>query len=330
MADINSDPDHPVIATRSFGTEPQAVARHVRAWVEGLQAGGVAACAKHFPGHGDTAIDSHRAMPVIDRSRAELTDRELVPFEAAIGADVAAVMTSHILLPQLDPAGPATMSAPILTGLLRAEMAYPGLIITDALDMAGAGGAGEMAPAAVGALRAGADLLCLGTDNTAAQIEEVVAAVLTALEDGTLPESRRPRRLGPVPPGAGRRLGRAHRGTGPRDTSAARPAPRRGGAGQPSPAHRPPGHRGPARAPPGHSRSGHGLAQARSGARGPGHLRGRARGQRGTARDSGPPAAGDEDLTRHRGPHGRARGGAGPRHRAGNAQASATLVTTWG
>lgn len=197
MADINSDPDHPVIATRSFGTEPQAVARHVRAWVEGLQAGGVAACAKHFPGHGDTAIDSHRAMPVIDRSRAELTDRELVPFEAAIGADVAAVMTSHILLPQLDPAGPATMSAPILTGLLRAEMAYPGLIITDALDMAGAGGAGEMAPAAVGGLRAGADLLCLGTDNTAAQIEEVVAAVLTASRTARCPSHAGPGDWGP-------------------------------------------------------------------------------------------------------------------------------------
>lgn len=205
VADINSDPDNPVIATRSFGTEPQAVARHVRAWVEGLQAGGVAACAKHFPGHGDTSIDSHRAMPVIDRSPAELTDRELVPFAAAIGADVAAVMTSHILLPRLDRDGPATMSAPILTGLLRSQMAHSGLIITDALDMAGAGGAQGMAPAAVGALRAGADLLCLGTDNTPAQVEEIVAAVLTAVEDGTLPESRLREAAE-----RGRRLARAH------------------------------------------------------------------------------------------------------------------------
>ena len=132
----------------------------------GLQSTGVAASAKHFPGHGDTAQDSHLSLPVIDRSVDELRNRELVPFAAAIEAGSRMVMTSHILLPQLDAENPATMSRDILIGLLREELGFAGVIVSDALDMAGASAGRGVPDAAVRALAAGCDLLCLGTDNT--------------------------------------------------------------------------------------------------------------------------------------------------------------------
>ena len=147
--DINSNPDNPVIGVRSFGDRADQVARHGAAWIRGLLSTGVAATAKHFPGHGDTALDSHHALPIIDRSPSELEQRELVPFAAAIEARVRAVMTSHILLPQLDAEQPATLSNPILGGLLRTELGFDGVIVSDALDMAGVqtrGGIGETAP----------------------------------------------------------------------------------------------------------------------------------------------------------------------------------------
>ena len=136
--DINSNPDNPVIGTRSFGVDAERVAAHSAAWTTGLQATGVAASAKHFPGHGDTAQDSHLSLPVIDRSLEELRSRELRPFAAAIAAGTRLVMTSHILLPQLDAENPATMSRDILIGLLREELGFSGVIVSDALDMAGA------------------------------------------------------------------------------------------------------------------------------------------------------------------------------------------------
>ncbi len=118
-ADVNTNADNPVIGTRSFGDDAALVARHTAAWVRGLQSTGIAACAKHFPGHGDTAVDSHLGLPVVDVPLATLEARELLPFVAAIEAGVATIMTSHIVLPPLDPAAPATMSRAILTGLLR-------------------------------------------------------------------------------------------------------------------------------------------------------------------------------------------------------------------
>ncbi len=184
--DINSRADNPIIGVRSFGGEAEAVAAHGAAWIEGLQSTGVAAGAKHFPGHGDTATDSHFALPVIDRSLAELRERELVPFVAAIGAGVQVVMTSHILLPQLDPDQPATMSRTIVTGLLRDELGFTGVIVTDALDMAGASGLRGMPDAAVRSLAAGCDLLCLGTGNTDAEITAIVSAVDGAVAAGAL------------------------------------------------------------------------------------------------------------------------------------------------
>jgi beta-N-acetylhexosaminidase len=164
--DVNSRSDNPVIGVRSFSGEAEQVARHGRAWVSGLQSTGVAATAKHFPGHGDTAEDSHVWLPVVNRSLDQLHRRELLPFAAAIEAGCRVIMTSHILVPQLDRNHPATMSRVVLHDLLRGELGFSGVIVSDALDMAGASGSLGMAGAAVAALRAGCDLLCLGTENT--------------------------------------------------------------------------------------------------------------------------------------------------------------------
>jgi beta-N-acetylhexosaminidase len=188
--DVNSRSDNPVIGVRSFSSDAERVARHGRAWVEGLQSTGVAASAKHFPGHGDTAQDSHVSLPVVDRSLGELHKRELLPFVAAIEAGCRVVMTSHILVQQLDRNHPATMSRFLLHDLLRGELGFSGLIVSDALDMAGASGSLGMAGAAVAALRAGCDLLCLGTDNTDTQLADIERAVGSAVADGTLGANR--------------------------------------------------------------------------------------------------------------------------------------------
>lgn len=189
-ADVNSHPDNPVIGVRSFGADPAAVALHVAAWTQGLQSIGIAACVKHFPGHGDTFQDSHVALPVVSADRETLSARELVPFRAAIAAGARTVMTSHIMFPALDPEHPATFSRRILTGLLREQLGFEGVIVTDALDMVGASGDRGIPAAAVAALVAGADLLCIGTRNTDAQIGEIAAAIDAAVADGTLPVER--------------------------------------------------------------------------------------------------------------------------------------------
>jgi beta-N-acetylhexosaminidase len=189
VADVNTNPANPVIGTRSFGADPDRAAAHVVAWVEGLQATGVAACAKHFPGHGDTAQDSHLALPVVDAPLAVLERRELVPFAAAARAGVAAVMTSHIVVPALDPTLPATLSAPVL-GLLRDGLGFGGVIVSDALDMAGASAGRGIPEAAVLSLAAGADLLCIGADKDVALVREIRAAIVAAVGAGRLAESR--------------------------------------------------------------------------------------------------------------------------------------------
>lgn len=188
--DVNSRPDNPVIGVRSFGSDAAMVARHGRAWVAGLQSTGVAASAKHFPGHGDTAQDSHVSLPVVNRSLAELRERELLPFAAAIEAECRVIMTSHILLPRLDSNHPATMSRVVLHDLLRGELGFSGVVVSDALDMAGASGSSGMAGAAVGALQAGCDLLCLGTENTDGQLTDIERAVKSAVAEGTLSSER--------------------------------------------------------------------------------------------------------------------------------------------
>lgn len=189
VADVNSNPDNPAIGTRSFGADAELVGRHVAAWVEGLQARGVAACVKHFPGHGDTAQDSHLALPVVDAPLGVLADRELVPFAAAVAAGAAAVMTSHILLPAIDSELPATLSPRVLA-LLRERLGFDGAVVSDALDMAGASAGRGIPEAAVHALVAGCDLLCVGPLEDEPMIRRIQAAVVDAVRGGRIPAER--------------------------------------------------------------------------------------------------------------------------------------------
>lgn len=186
VVDINSAPDNPVIGVRSFGATAPLVARHAVAWVRGLRDAGVAACAKHFPGHGDTTTDSHLALPRVDATREVLDARELEPFRAVVQAGIPAVMTSHIVVPALDPERPATFSPAVLRGELRGRLGFRGVIVTDALDMAGASGDIGIPEAAVRALAAGADLLCLGPNTGSDLLERVVATIEDAVAQGRI------------------------------------------------------------------------------------------------------------------------------------------------
>ncbi|MFJ4923580.1 glycoside hydrolase family 3 protein [Streptomyces sp. NPDC088725] len=190
-ADVNSDPANPVIGVRSFGAGPDLVARHTAAYVEGLQSAGVAACTKHFPGHGDTSVDSHLLMPRIDVDLDTVHARELLPFRAAIAAGSKSVMSAHILLPALDPDHPATLSPRILTGLLRGELGFDGLIVTDGMEMRAIASTYGIERGSVLALAAGADAICVGGGLAD---EEIVLrlrdALVTAVRTGELPEER--------------------------------------------------------------------------------------------------------------------------------------------
>jgi beta-N-acetylhexosaminidase len=190
-ADVNSNPANPVIGVRSFGADPALVARHTAAWVRGLQAGGVAACAKHFPGHGDTRVDSHHDLPRITADRARLDACELAPFRAAVAAGAQAVMTGHLLVPALDPELPATLSYRILSGLLRDELGFSGAVVTDAVEMRAVADRYGFAGAAVRALAAGADAICVGGERADEQaVRELRDAIVAAVVSGELPEER--------------------------------------------------------------------------------------------------------------------------------------------
>ncbi|WP_328366463.1 glycoside hydrolase family 3 N-terminal domain-containing protein [Micromonospora zamorensis] len=189
--DVNTADDNPVIGTRSFGADPVRVAAHSAAAVTGLQAAGVAACAKHFPGHGATVTDSHHELPTVDAPLALLRQRDLPPFAAVVAAGARAVMTAHIRVPALTGTDPATFSRAVLVDLLRAEYGFTGTVITDALEMKGAAvAAGGVGPAAVRALAAGADLLCIGAKVDAQLVERVAAEIVDALTDGRLATAR--------------------------------------------------------------------------------------------------------------------------------------------
>ncbi len=189
-ADVNSADENPVIGVRSFGADADHVARHTVAWVEGLQQAGVAACAKHFPGHGDTTSDSHLALPRVSASAQTLAGRELEPFRAAAAAGVASIMTSHIVVDALDPDNPATFSKIVLQDVLRGQLGFDGAVVTDALDMVGASGEIGIPAAAVRALTAGADLLCIGSETTAEEYQAVLDGVVDAVANGTLALTR--------------------------------------------------------------------------------------------------------------------------------------------
>lgn len=177
VVDVNNNPANPVINTRSFGEDPRRVARLSAAFVRGAQDGGQLATAKHFPGHGDTDVDSHNALPVVSASMARLESTELVPFKAAIEAGASMVMTAHIALPAIDATGvPATLSPKIITGLLRDSLHFRGVAITDAMTMEGIGKGYTTEESSVLAVKAGADILLKPSDPTRA-IDGVVAAV---------------------------------------------------------------------------------------------------------------------------------------------------------
>ena len=189
--DVNTADDNPVIGTRSFGADPARVAAHSAAAVTGLQAAGVAACAKHFPGHGATVADSHHELPTVDVPLDVLRRRDLPPFAAVVAAGARAVMTAHIRVPALTGDRPATFSRAVLVDLLRTEYGFTGTVITDALEMKGAAvAAGGVGPAAVRALAAGADLLCIGAEVDAELVERVAAEIVGALADGRLDRAR--------------------------------------------------------------------------------------------------------------------------------------------
>jgi len=186
VLDVNNDPANPVIGERSFSDDPQAVARLAAAWMRGSLREGVACCVKHFPGHGDTNVDSHRGLPVVDKPLAALEALELVPFRAmATGDDAApALMTAHIVYPQLDPDVPATLSRRILTGLLRESMGYDGVVITDALFMAAIRTRYGHARGAVMALQAGADMPL--AQGSLEDQQSALDAIEAAIADDTL------------------------------------------------------------------------------------------------------------------------------------------------
>lgn len=176
VADVDLNPDNPIVGTRAFGTDVSKVARQVHQWIDACQQEGVMACAKHFPGHGRTTRDSHAELPVVTASESELFDTDLLPFRAACDANVAAIMTAHVAYPALDYTGaPATLSRRIMRELLRDRLGFNGLVMTDAMIMSGVLGDGDEGKAGVRALDAGCDLLLYPQD---------LDLVIDALENG--------------------------------------------------------------------------------------------------------------------------------------------------
>jgi beta-N-acetylhexosaminidase len=184
VLDLNNNPHNPVIAERSFGADPETATRIALAWMEGSESEGVACCVKHFPGHGDTHVDSHRALPTVDKPLAELERFEFAPFKMA-APFAPAMMTAHIVYPALDAEYPATMSRTILTGILREQWNYQGVVITDGMDMHAIAHRYGAGAAAVRALVAGADMvMAIGSRET--QIE-TIDAIAAAIASGELP-----------------------------------------------------------------------------------------------------------------------------------------------
>lgn len=179
VLDVDSNPANPVIGPRSFGADPETVAVCAVAHAAGLRAGGVAACGKHFPGHGDTSVDSHLDLPRLPHSMERLERVELVPFHAAVRAGIEAIMTAHVLFEAIDPQVPATLSRTVVTGLLRERLGFDGLVITDDFEMQAIADRFETGEAAVRAIEAGCDLVlvCHREDRQRRAIEALADAV---------------------------------------------------------------------------------------------------------------------------------------------------------
>jgi beta-glucosidase len=185
VADLDLSPENPIVQTRAFGADPKEVAGYVRHWVEGCQTAGALACAKHYPGHGRTTVDSHVTLPVVEAPAAALRSADLLPFKTAIESGVASIMTAHVAYPTLDDSGlPATLSRTLL-GELRTAGGYDGLVVTDALIMDGALVGRRESDAAVEAIQAGADLLLYPNDA-----RRVLNTLEAALSSGALPRER--------------------------------------------------------------------------------------------------------------------------------------------
>ena len=210
VLDVNNNADNPVINVRSFGEDPEEVAKYGVAFIDGLQSQGVIATAKHFPGHGDTNVDSHRGLPIIDKSREQLEKTELIPFRRAVEAGVGAVMIAHIALPQIDPEEikplknfiqgdaergaeivnqkatiPATLSTKVQTGILRNDMGFKGLIVSDAMSMSGLTIYFTQEEAGVRAFLAGTDIL-----EKPADVDAMIRGLRDAVKSGRIPEDR--------------------------------------------------------------------------------------------------------------------------------------------
>jgi beta-N-acetylhexosaminidase len=189
VLDVHTNPENPVIGDRALAERAEDVARLGRVIIRTLQEAGVAACGKHFPGHGDTSVDSHVDLPLVEHPRDRLEAVELVPFRAAVEERVASIMTAHILLPALDEERPATLSPAIVGGMLRDALGYDGLILSDDLEMKAIAGRYGMGEATVGAIAAGCDAVLMCGDSQDQQVT-ALEAVIRAVEDGTLPRAR--------------------------------------------------------------------------------------------------------------------------------------------
>lgn len=188
VIDVDTNPENPVIGDRSFSRDPALVARLGVALAEGLQAQGVAACGKHFPGHGDTELDSHLHLPAVHHEPGRLDQVELVPFSAFCRAKLAAVMTAHVVFSSWDPTCPATMSPAVITGVLRERLNYDGFVISDDLEMKAIADHFGAAEAAIWGLLAGVDhfLVC----HRAEVVDEVTEGLAQAVLSGRVPEDR--------------------------------------------------------------------------------------------------------------------------------------------
>lgn len=188
VLDVDSNPANPVIGARAFSSDPARAAACAVAYAEGLRAGGVHACGKHFPGHGDTNLDSHLDLPRLPHGLERLEAIELVPFRAAVRAGIESIMTTHVLFEALDPGVPATLSRTVVTGLLRERLGFDGLVVTDDFEMQAIADRFEMGEAAVRSIEAGCDLVlvCHRLDRQ----RRVIEAIADAITTGRIPDSR--------------------------------------------------------------------------------------------------------------------------------------------
>ncbi|MEO0565863.1 MAG: glycoside hydrolase family 3 protein, partial [Chloroflexota bacterium] len=192
VADLETNPDNPVIFRRAYGSDPQIVSPTISATVQGMQDNGVIATLKHFPGHGDTSEDSHLELPVLPYDRRAINELELIPFRAGIGAGAEAVMMGHLALPEIEPIPdlPASLSHRIVTGILREELGFDGIIMTDAMDMDAIDTTYSLTEASIMAIEAGNDLLATGPHVGTMNLGEAIDGVVAAVESGRLSEAR--------------------------------------------------------------------------------------------------------------------------------------------